>query len=272
MDIFIEDFSKKKNIGKLRGAYLMIINLAWIVAQTFSGSIIYKSSFRGVYLFSASFMLLCIIVFSVFLRDFKDPKYIKVPILKTIKTFKKNKNLSKIYAINLILKFFFAWMVIYTPIYLNEHLYFNWSEIGLMFTIMLIPFVLVDYPLGRLSDKIGEKKILSLGFVITAVFTCIIPFISQPEVWLWAIILFGTRVGAAMIEVMSESYFFKAVTDRNADEISFFRNTYPLSYIIGPLIAIPFLLIVPEFKYIFLVLVGILLIGLSISLRLKDVK
>ena len=163
-------------------------------------------------------------------------------------------------------------MVIYTPIYLFEHIGFNWKQIGFIFMIMLIPFVLVDYPLGHLSDKIGEKKLLLVGFLITILFTCMIPFIKTPEVWIWAIILFGTRLGAATIEIMAESYFFKEISDRNADEISFFRNTYPLSFIIAPLVAIPVLLFVPSFKYIFFVLSAIMLCGFLIVLRLKDIK
>ncbi|MEI7765278.1 MAG: MFS transporter [bacterium] len=272
LDIFIEDFSKNSNIGKFRGLYLMIINFAWVFAQAISGSIVAKSSFHGIYLFSAGFMFLVSIIFIFFLQDFKDPKYIKVPILKTVKVFIKNKSLSKIYLINLLLKFFFAWMVIYTPIYLYEHLGFGWSQIGIIFTIMLIPFVLLDYPLGRLSDKIGEKKLLIAGFLTTILFTLAIPFIRGTEVWIWAIILFGTRFGAATIEVMSESYFFKEVGERNADEISFFRNTYPLSFIIAPLVAIPVLLLVPSFKFIFFVLGIIMLMGLLVTLRLRDIK
>ncbi len=272
LDVFIEYFSKNKGIGKFRGLYLMIINFAWILAQMISGSIIEKSSFQGIYFFSAGFMFLVSIIFIIFLRDFVDPKYTKVPITKTIKVFLKNKSISKIYLINLILKFFFAWMVIYTPIYLYEYLGFGWEQIGLIFTIMLIPFVLVDYPLGRLSDKMGEKKMLIAGFLVTIFFTFLIPFIGKPGVWIWAIILFGTRVGAATIEIMAESYFFKEIGERNADEISFFRNTYPLSFIIAPLVAIPVLLFVPSFKYIFFVLSAILLLGFFITLRLKDKK
>jgi MFS family permease len=272
LDIFIEDFSKNYGIGKFRGLYLTIINFAWIFAQMVSGSIIAKSSFQGIYLFSACFILLNSIIFILFLHDFKDPKYTKVPILKAIKVFIKNKSLSKIYLINFILKFFFAWMVIYTPIYLYDHLGFDWKQIGLIFTIMLIPFVLLDYPLGKLSDKIGEKKMLIIGFIITSFFTLILPFITEPKVWIWAMILFGTRIGAATIEIMSESYFFKEVDEKNSDEISFFRNTFPLSYIISPLLAIPVLLLVPSFQYLFFVLGIILLVGLLISLKLKDIK
>jgi len=272
LDIFIEDFSKSSSIGKFRGLYLMIINSAWVIAQMVSGSIINKSSFRGIYLFAAGFMILVATIFILFLHDFKDPKYKKVSIKKTLQFFTENKHASKIYLINFILKFFYVWMIIYTPIYLNEYLHFGWGQIGIIFTIMLIPFVLVDFPLGKMSDKMGEKKILIWGFIISIISTLCIPLTIKNDLWVWALIMFGTRTGAAVIEVMSESYFFKIINEENSDAISFFRNDYPLAYVIAPLLAIPILFLVPSFKYLFYILGAILLCGLFVALRLEDVK
>ena len=217
-------------------------------------------------------MILVAVIFLLALRDFKDPGYKKMPVGRTIKYFLRNKHISKIYILNFILKFFFAWMIIYTPIYLHEYIGFGWSQIGLIFTIMLLPFVILEFPLGMWSDKIGEKEMLLAGFSISALFTLVIPFIPEPRLWLWAGVLFATRVGAATIEVMSENYFFKLVREENADAISFFRNTGPLSYIIAPLLAIPILLFVPSFEYLFYILGAILLVGLLITLRIKDVQ
>ncbi len=273
LDIFIEDFLEKSSIGSLRGFYLTIINIAWVVAQMISGSIINKSSFSGIYLFSAGFIILLSLVFVFFLRDFKDPEYKKISILKTIKTFINNKHISKAYLINLTVKFFYAWMVIYMPIYLHEYMNFSWDKIGIIFSIMLLPFVILDFPLGKLSDKIGEKKMLIIGFLIITLSVFKIPFIKEATLWVWALVLFMTRVGAATIEVMSESYFFKVINKKESpDEISFFRNTLPVSYVIAPLLAIPILLLIPSFEYLFFVLSAILLIGLFITLRLQDVK
>ncbi len=272
LDIFVEEFSKDKNIGKLRGLFLVVANSAWVVAQMVSGTIIDKSSYKGIYVFAAVFMALVAGIFIMFLKDFKDPVYKKVPVLKTLSFFRQDKNISRIYFINFILKFFFAWMVIYTPIFLHEHIGFTWDKIGLIFTIMLLPFVILEFPLGKLSDKIGEKKMLLSGFLITAFFALMIPFIKGADLILWAIILFGTRVGAAIIEVMSESYFFKVVNSERADAISFFRNTYPLSYIIAPLLAVPILFLIPSFEYLFFILGAVMFCGFLITLRLKDVK
>ncbi|MCX6751599.1 MAG: MFS transporter [Candidatus Nomurabacteria bacterium] len=273
LDIFIEDFSKNSSIGSLRGFYLTIINIAWVVSQMISGSIIDKSSFSGIYLFSAGFIILLIFIFILFLRDFKDPKYKKISVLTTIKTFLDNRHISKAYLINLVVKFFYAWMVIYMPIYLHEYMGFAWDKIGIIFSIMLLPFIILDFPLGKLSDKIGEKKMLIIGFIIIILSVLVIPFIDAPILWLWALVLFMTRVGAATIEVMSESYFFKVINKKECpDEISFFRNTLPVSYVIAPLLAVPILFLVPSFEYLFFVLGAVLLMGFFITLRLQDVK
>lgn len=272
LDIFMEDFSGRSKVGKIRGLYLTAINLAWVIAQMISGSVIEKSSFKGIYLYSALLILPLIFIFRFFLQHFKDPVYKKVAIKRTLKIFIKDRHLGKAYLINLILKFFFAWMVIYMSIYLREVIGFDWSQIGLIYSVMLLPFVILSYPLGKLSDKIGEKKLLILGFITITMFTLFIPFIKSNTIWIWMMVLFLTRVGAATIEIMTESYFFKIVNEEHADAIAFFRNTGPVSFVIAPLLAVPILIFVPSFSFIFYVLGTVLLSGLFISLRLRDVK
>jgi len=272
LDIFLEDFSKNLRIGRIRGIYLTIISSAWIVSQLISGSIITQSSFRGIYLISILFIILFSLIFIFFLRDFVDPKYKKIMVSKTIKLFVHNKNISKIYFINLILQFFYAWMIIYTPIYLYQEIGFNWNQIGIIFSIMLLPFLILEFPLGKLSDSIGEKKMLIVGFSIIALFTAVMPLVHVPKLWLWTGILFLTRVGAATIEVMSEVYFFKSVNEENSETISFFRNTGPLSFIVSSIFAVIFFYFVSSFQYLFFVLSAIMLGGLLVSLRLRDVK
>lgn len=272
IDIFFEDLSSKKNIGKFRGLYLSIVSISWVLAQFISGSIIAKSSFLGIYLFAALFIVLVGILFITNLHNFIDPKYKKVAIKKTLLTFWRNKDLSKIYLISLILKFFYSWMIVYMTIYLFENIGFSFKEIGTIYAIMLTPFVFLSYPLGKLSDKIGEKKMLSYGFVFIALATLVIPLLKDNIVWLFALVLFLSRIGAATIDIMSESYFFKNINETDVDEIAFFRNTGPLSFIIGPAGATICLLFIPNFSYLFFILGAILMIGLLISFRLRDIK
>lgn len=272
LDIFMEDFTGSGKVGRLRGIYLTSINLAWVVAQMISGSIIAKSSFKGIYLYSALLMLPLIFIFRIFLQKFKDPVYKNVAVKKTIKAFLRDKHISKIYLTSLVLKFFFSWMIIYMSIYLREVVGFDWSQIGMIYSVMLLPFVLLSYPLGKLSDKIGEKKLLIWGFIFIISFTLVIPLIQVNTIWIWMIVLFMTRIGAATIEVMTESYFFKIVSEEHADAIAFFRNTGPVAFVLAPLLAVPILIYTPSFSFLFYILGAILLFGLFITLRLRDVK
>ena len=158
------------------------------------------------------------------------------------------------------------------PIYLHEYVGFDWPTISIIFTIMLLPFILFEIPAGRAADKwCGEKELLSSGFIIIALFTMVIPFISIPSFIIWTAVLFVTRVGASIVEITTESYFFKHVQGDNADIISFFRMTHPFAYIAGPIIAIIALQLLP-FQYIFLALGIIMFFGIYYALALEDTR
>ena len=174
---------------------------------------------------------------------------------------------------SLLLNFFFSWMVIYTPIYLHDHLGFSWTVIGIMFTIMLLPFPLLEMPLGKLADeKYGEKEMLNTGFIIIAITTAILTFITSTNAILWTVMLFATRIGASMVEITTESYFFKKIGSDDSNLLSFFRMTGPIAYIIGPISASILLIFVAP-NYLFVIL-GFIVItaGLYFSLDLKDTK
>jgi lipopolysaccharide export LptBFGC system permease protein LptF len=56
---------------------------------------------------------------------------------------------------------------------------------------------------------------------------------------MWALVLFATRIGASIVEVSNESYFFKHVKENDTALISLIRIARPLSFIVAPLFALP---------------------------------
>jgi len=161
-------------------------------------------------------------------------------------------------------------MVIYTPIYLHEHIGLPWVTIGIVFTVMLLPFALFEYPLGKLADKkLGEKEIMTAGIIILAITTATLSFIGSAHIIVLSLILFGTRTGASMIEVTSESYFFKKISGADSELLGFFRMTSPLAYIVGPIVASSVLVFI-DFRFLFLTLGIIMLFALRYSLTLHD--
>jgi MFS family permease len=151
-------------------------------------------------------------------------------------------------------------MVVYTPIYLHQHVGLGWDQLGIIFTVMLLPFILFGILLGKLIDSyhVHKRTLLVIGTIIISVVTMSITFVVSTNVALWAFILFMTRLGAVTLETVSEVYFFTHVREEEAFILSIFRDMTPLAYIIAPLLGTLFLSFFP-FKYLFLAL-GILML------------
>jgi MFS family permease len=224
--------------GGIRGVYLTLANAAFIIPPAIAGFILTNGDFWKVYLVSSLFLIPLFFICLKSFKKMKDAEIAHVKILEIFKNFRQNKNIYSIFMAQFILQFFFVYMVVYVPIYLYEYVGFSWRELGIMFTIMLLPFVIFELPLGKIADKkIGEKEILALGFIIMIFSVFAVSLVTTATFLIWAIILFMTRVGASFAEITTESYFFKHVNSSNADFISFFRITRPLSYIIAPAVA-----------------------------------
>ncbi len=271
LDVFVEHFGNPETIGRTRGLYLTITNLAWVLSPLVTALLVTEDGgYVAVYVVALVTVIVMTLGLFLSVGDFKDKKYKRTPFLKTYRYLKENKHILAITIINFILQFFFALMVVYTPIYLNKHIGFGWDQIGVIFTVMLIPFVIFGLPTGLLIDKYGIKKrtLLYIGFLIIIGFTASIPFITVKNITLWAMILFMTRVGASIIETTSEIYFFTHVKEEEAYLLGVFRDMTPLSYVIAPLIA-TFSFVFLPFKFLFIVLSVIMLSGLYYIPQLK---
>ena len=171
-----------------------------------------------------------------------------------------------------VMRIFFSWMVIYMPIYLISRIGFSWAEFGIMTFIVLIPFALFELPAGKIADRyLGEQELLSLGFFIAALFTVFLSFIETNNFVFWAAVLFTIRIGVSLVEIMTESYFFKHVSSNDNNTISFFRMMRPAAYIAGPIIATIALTFL-DFKFIWIILGFILLYGLRFSFAIQDTR
>lgn len=270
LDIFVEHFSKNTDTGRARGLYLTITNLAWMLSPFVAGTLLTNYGFPTLY--SVVLVLLLIVVFlmTYTLKTFKDSHYVHMSLSQGFQFIKKRPQIARIIAINFFLQFFFSWMIVFTPIYLHTVIGFGFDTIGIIFMIMLAPFVLFQFPLGYLADKKwGEKEMLIIGFVIMALSTFVFASYRGHAMYIWAAILFMTRVGASTIEVMTETFFFKQIDDNEPEVISLFRTTTPLAFVMAPLIG-SFLLESISFPSLYIILGILITIGLTFTFKLKD--
>lgn len=269
LDIFLEEVSADKKTGGIRGAYLTVTNIAIASAPLLVARFALGDDYSALFWIGALLLVVPIIVALTGFHNKPVHKKHALPHALPFRNFWKSLSIRRVSLCSFVLELFFVFMVIYMPIYLHEIVGFEWKQIGVMFTIMLLPFVIFDWPVGQLADKkYGEKEIMTIGFFIIGSTLLTMPFLGN-SIIVWTTILFLSRVGASFVEVTTESYFFKHVDSRDTGFISLYRLTRPLAIIIG---AGVYALSILWFGYgpSFFLVALIVFLGLKQTLYLKD--
>ncbi len=245
LDTILESFSCDKESGRIRGKHLTILNAGFLLGPFVSTRLLERFNFSGIFVFLLVFNILVFFYALIKLRDTNDRPQSNISVLDLLKKVYKRKNVLAIYYISFVLEFFFALMIIYMPIYLLD-LGLNWNQIGIIFSVMLLPFVFLQYPMGFLADKKrGEKNLLIFALLIMAISSIMVYLTNSPSVLIWSFVMLGTRIGAAMVEILRDSYFYKRIDGDDVDLIGFFRTAMPIGYILAASFSFGIMLFLP---------------------------
>ena len=273
LDVVLESFSMDNMSGRIRGKHLTVVNLGFLLGPFLSTKIIASFGYSGIFGVLLVVNALILIIAIIGLRKVNHRFDGEVKVKELIKKVYARKNISRIYLISFALEFFYALAVIYTPIYLLD-IGMSWEKIGWIFTAMLIPFVILQYPMGLLADKkIGEKELIIISLVIVAISTLAIYFIGSTSILIWSLVLFSTRIGAAILEIMRDSYFYKRIDGHDIDLINFFRTAQSTAYIVSAVVAFLIFRFFPggqPIKIIFLAVAATVFLSIYPAVRLKD--
>ena len=275
-DVFMETLigPDEEATGAHRGFLLTIMSFVSALATLISGLLIgdEEPRFALAYGFSALTLLPAIILIVRNFRNFKDPEYPALTLIPTLAAFWKNPDIRNVFCSAVLLQILFVWLVVYTPLYMNEYMGLSWDLIGTMLFIGLLAYVFLEWPIGIAADRwFGEKEMMALGFLIIAVSTSWIAFLQPTDIAFWFVTMFLVRVGGSFVETTTESYFFKHTEGKDATLVSLYRITRPLSYIIAPIIGSVALLLLP-FNLTFVVLALLMVPGLFFAMALNDTK
>jgi MFS family permease len=271
LDVIIEGFSVDSKSGRIRGLHLTIANAGYLfgpfVASYFMGNIGFQAIFIFALIFNSFVMIFALIGFRNVNHRFEQ----KLKVIDILRKAFARKDIMRIYYISFVLEFFYTLMVIYTPIYLRN-LGYSWESIGVIFTAMLVPFVILQYPAGFLADKkMGEKEMLIFSIFLMGISTIAIYYIGSATVMIWAVALFVTRIGAALIEILRDSYFYKRIDAYDVDMIHFFRTSVPTATIAASILS-SFVLFLLPVEFIFLLVGAVVLSALYPAFKLVDNK
>ena len=276
LDIFMEDMIGKheESTGERRGLFLTITSLMGALASLGTGNLLGAGvpNFTIVYLLSAAILFPFLLIIINRFRGFSDPHYPSFEIIAGIKSFWKYKDVRNVFCAHFLLQLFFAFMVIYVPVYLSTVLHYNWEQIGQILFVGLMAYVCFEYLVGYVADVfIGEKEMMAFGFAIMAVSISWLVFLDSDTVLAWMIAMFIARVGASLVETTTESYFFKHTQSKDANVIGLFRITQPLAYMTGAGLGVVVLAFLP-YELLFVVLGFCMVPGLFFAMALHDTK
>ena len=275
LDVFMEEHigNDEGLTGTRRGLLLSLMSAIGAVSPFISSELIaLGGTFSYAYLASSLSLLPIIGILLWYFKDFQDPKYTDLKPLEAIRGFWQKPDIRAVFIVHFVLQIFFMAMVVFAPLYLITTVGLSWAQFGIIMLFGQAAYVLFEYPIGVAADKyIGEKEMMALGLMILAISTAWISFVSEPNVLLWILIMFVTRVGASFVEVTTEVHFFKRTNSTDAQIISFFRVTRPLAYLVGAIISSIALLYLP-FNLLFVVIAFLMIPAMFATLNIVDSK
>ena len=275
LDILLEATVAEENTtGRVRAIFLTAWNIAALAAPLLVGALLARSDAYGHVFFAAAVAL---VPFIALLAARRLPKGVP-PKLSNIKDtllcIMRDRDLAAVTFGHLLLYLFFVWAPFYIPVYLHTELGIPWSDLGWVFSIMLLPYVLIQYPAGILADRVfGDKEMMLTGFIITGVsFAAIGLFTASTPLIIIVCVLFVSRIGAALVEVMTEGHFFRRMSEKDVNAISVFRGIWPLTEFTAPIIGSA-ILIFGNFELFFVITGGFIAVAGAVSaLLIKDFR
>ncbi len=274
LDILLEATGTEDGAGRVRTTFLTGWNIATLAAPLLMGALLaHSDAFGRVFLAAAAATIpLIILLTSQNLPKGAAPKVSH--IRDTMACILQDRDFAAVTFGHLILYLFYIWAPLYVPFYLHTMLDIPWATLGWMFSIMLIPYVLVEYPAGWIADRfLGDKELMLAGFLIAGGAVVSLSFLSPSSpLVLILLILIGSRVGTALIESMTTAHFFRRVSEQDITSISFFRGVWPVANLIAPVVG-SLILYFGTYQLFFLLTGGFIAIaGVATTLRIRDFR
>lgn len=274
LDLFLENITEDEGrTGRMRGLFLTSGNIALVAAPLFGGLILDATNdYRRIFIAAAAALFAFALLIAFRKKYLKDVRVLRAVSLRdTFACLVRNRETRSVLVANTLLQGFFIWAPVYIPLYLHLSLGFSWSAIGPLFALMLLPFLLIELPMGFIEDRVrGARASMTAGFIIAGVsFASLSLITAETSMTVIALILILTRVGAALIEVTSETSFFRDVGAGDANSVSFFRMTRPLGMLVGPVVASA-LLAGMSLQLMFVPLGVLMLFGVPFALHIKE--
>ncbi len=255
LSLFVRDFSNSKDFGEDEGRYFKFQNIGYLIGPLVGGFLASQFGYEIVFILSAAIVLAGFLYFynhhvikeSMAIINMKKVSTVK--FFDNIRNYFSDPNRTKAYFMSFSLMAWFMVKRLYLPLYVIASGYLS-SVTGIVMSLGIIPFILLEEKIGKYADKKGIRMPISAGFFIIAG-ALLLTFISPFPIINFIIIILAS-IGAAFIEPIQEYYLLKNTPKEQEEDLyGIYSTSTTVSAFLTPIIGALVLAVLP-FKFIFL--------------------
>lgn len=268
-DILFRDVSDDKNLNEDEGLMYTLINVGWLFGPLIAGFILVKLGMDFVFITSSMFIFLGGLI--LYRLNLKLPEKVRdsidSDIYQNLKDFFSDKKLIVPYMMAAGIEIWWALVYIYVPLFIIKN---GLSEmfVGYFLSVVIIPLILFEFVIGKLSLKYGFRIFFFLGFFLLMV-AGIFGFFST-NFYFTLIVLGLASIPMAFLEPIQDSFFFKQISSNDEEKFyPIFATAADFGSFIGKISIAGMLIFMPE-KFAYIVIAGFMGILSLISLKIKN--
>ncbi|MBA7671452.1 Inner membrane transport protein YajR [subsurface metagenome] len=192
------DYSDEAGKGRAMGFYGMSLATATLVGYGLSGVIVSRLGYKALFLFGA-IMLIVGVMLSFLLPDNRNKGSLTAKTslgetLKQIKGLLGRKGLTVSYCSIFAQYFAFGGVVTLLPLYV-KNLEMGVFHVGMLLATFAIMFIILQFPSGALSDKLGRLIPTGVGLGLSVISLVILPSVATFPLLAVVMALYGTAYG-----------------------------------------------------------------------------
>ncbi len=228
-----KDLLKKKVATEEMAFFAVLVNLT-LFGAVFGGYLAENFGYSPVFLLS-TIVAICSLAFlktrvhetrkqtKKFLHAAKEVLFSFKVYFKDINWFLHQGN--SVVAVFVVAAVLYAWYgasAAFVPLFLSQKFNSDLLTIGIVMTIINLPFMSVEYFFGRISDNIGEWKMIGAGLLVSGVFVTAVFF--SPSVIIFTLLNIIASLGNTILEPLIESVSGKLVSAARRGRLSAIIN------------------------------------------------
>jgi MFS family permease len=228
-----KDLLKKKVATEEMALFAVLVNLT-LFGSSIGGFLADRFGYNANFLLSALFAGVALIFLKKKVvetrRQTKKFLHASKLVLFSFKTYFRDINwflhqgngVMAIFIVSAILYAWYASSTVFTPLFLSQKFNSDLFTIGIVMTLINLPFMSIEYLFGKISDRVGEWKMIGVGLVVSGVFAAAVFF--STSVIIFALLNILASIGNTILEPLVESISGKIVNKARRGRLSAIIN------------------------------------------------